>query len=239
MAQDVAEKVALLLAKAEGTDNPAEAEAYTRKAETLMMKYSLDQAEIAAKRPGTKVDEIVTIRIPVVSQYAAALVGYGYAVSDAFSLRAYQQLTTGQGAKATSWIWLVGHKSDAEQAETLVKSLLVQAEHAMKFWWANEGRVTCAALPKSKQYAARREFFYAFASGVRSRLAEVRKTVVSEAGSGAELVLVDRKKQVDQWAASNIRTSKTTAGRTQAGDYSARVAGHAAGREAVGQKAVR
>jgi len=62
---------------------------------------------------------------------------------------------------------------------------------------------------------------------------------VQEAGTGTDLVLVDRAKVVDKWARENVATGKSQAGRTQAGDYSARVAGHAAGREAVGQKSVR
>lgn len=238
MAQDIGEKVALLLAKAEGTDNPLEAEAYTRKAEELMLKHNIDQATIAAKRPGHKADAIVMERIPTVSQYNAALVTYGGVVAASFSLKSYTQLVTGQGAQAVSYIWLVGHQSDIDQAVPLVKSLLVQADHAMRYWWDNEGRDVCAHLGKSKQYAARREFFFAFASGARQRLSETRDRVVQEAGTGTDLVLVDRAKVVDQWARDNVATGRSRAGRTQAGDYSARVAGHAAGREAVGQRSV-
>lgn len=236
MAQNIAEKIALLLTKAEGTDNPLEAEAYSRKAEELMLKYSIEAAEIAAKRPGDKSDEIVMEKFPVGGQYAAALVGYGFAVAPAFNLRSYQTLNTGNGA--TSYIWLVGHKSDVDQAATLMHSLLIQAEHAQKHWWKHTGSIVCADLGGSKKYAARREFYFAFASGVRSRLEEVRNRVVHEAGTGTDLVLVDRAKRVSDWATQNIQTSRAKAGRVQAGDYSARVAGHAAGREAVGSKRV-
>lgn len=238
MAQDITEKVALLLAKAEATDNPHEAEAYSRKAEELMLKHNIEEATVAAKRPGHKADAIGMERIPVQGQYAAALVTYGGVVAQSFSLRSYTQLTVGKGVSAISYIWLVGHQSDIAQATTLVNSLLIQSEHAMRYWWEHEGRDVCAHLGKSKQYAARREFFFAFASGARQRLSETRDRVVHEAGTGTDLVLVDRAKTVDQWARNNVTTSKTTAGRAQAGDYSARVAGHAAGREAVGQRSV-
>lgn len=238
MAQDIAEKVGLLLAKAEATDNPAEAEAYTRKAEELMLKHNIDQAMVASKRPGSKVDEIVMVSIPTVSQYNAALVTYGGVVAASFNLKAYTSLTTGKGASAPSWIWLVGHQSDVYQAVPLVQSLLVQAEHAMRYWWGTEGRDVCGHLPKSRQYAARREFFFAFASGARQRLMETRNRVVQESGTGTDLVLRDRASVVDEWTKNNVSTTKSMAGRVKGGDWSARVAGHAAGREAVGQRSV-
>lgn len=238
MARDIVETIAGLLAKAEGTDNPHEAETYTRKAEELMLKHNIDQAIVASKRPGQVRDEIVMERIPVQGQYAAALIRFGTIVTEPFSLKTYATLTTGKGVSAVSWIWLVGHKSDIDQATVLINSLLIQSEHAMQWWWDTEGRNTCAHLGPSKKYAARREFFFAFCSGARQRLLETRKRVVEQTGNGAELVLVDRSKKVDAWADQNVETSKTRAGRAQAGDYSARVAGHAAGREAVGQRSL-
>ena len=219
MAQDIAEKVALLLAKAEGTDNPIEAETYTRKAEELMLKHNIEEAQVAAKQPGSKVDQIVMERIPVSGQYAAALVRFGYIVAESFSLKSYTQLSTGKGVSAISYIWLVGHRSDVDQASPLVNSLLIQSDHAMRYWWETEGREVCAHLGKSKQYAARREFFFAFASGARQRLAETRKRVISEAGTGTDLVLVDRAKIVDQWAKNNVATGRSRAGSAQSGDF--------------------
>lgn len=236
-ATDIADKVAKLLSLAERTENPLEAQAFTEKAEELMLRYNIDEAVLASKTPGTKTDPIVMEKFPVSGQYAAALVTYGFAVAPSFNLKAYQTLNTGTGA--TSYVWLVGHQSDVEQGATLLRSLLIQAESAQKHWWKNEGSVLCAHLGGSKKYAARREFYFAFASGARSRLSEVFNRVVNEAGTGTDLVLVDRKKLVDDWTRANVRTSASRAGRTQAGDYSARVAGHAAGRDAVGSKAIR
>jgi len=239
MAQDIAEKVALLLAQAEGTDNPVEAEAFTRKAEELMLKHGIDEAMIAARRPGTKADPIIRERIPFVSQYAAAVVHLGTAVSQAFNCQNFQTLVTDKGARATHSIWLVGHQSDVQQAATLVQSLLVQIEAALNYWWKNEGRLICADMGGSKKYAARREFCFAFCNGVRSRLNEVYNRVVEEAGTGAELVLRDRTKLVEDWVNKNMTLGGSRAGKTRsAGDYHASLAGHAAGREAVGTRKI-
>lgn len=234
MAQDITEKVALLLAKAEGTDNPHEAEAYTRKAEELMLKHGIDEAMAAARRPGTKADPIIIERIRVRGQYRMAWSGYGAAVAPAFNIKSYESVVS----KNEEDIWMVGHQSDVEQAATLVRSLLVQAPIALNYWWRTEGEALNPAYNTMNQYLAKREFYFAFGSGVRQRLMEVRRSVVEQSGTGTDLVLVDRSKVVDGWIKENMSFSKSKGKSLKQGAYSAAVAGHAAGREAVGQKAV-
>jgi hypothetical protein len=235
MAQDIAEKVALLLAKAEGTDNPLEAEAYTRKAEELMLKHGIDEAMAAAKRPGAKVDPIVIERVRVKGQYRMALVTYGPSVGWAFSVKSYKS----EVSKNEQDIWLVGHRTDVDQAATLVRSLLIQAPQALDYWWRTEGAELNPAYNTMNQYLAKREFLFAFGSGVRERLREIHSTAVKAAGTGAELVLVDRSKVVDGWIKENLTFGKARGKSLKGGTMSAARAGHAAGREAVGQKQVR
>lgn len=234
MAQDYAEKVALLLAKAEGASTPEEAEAYTRKAEELMVKHGIDEAMAQSRRPGTKADPIVIERIRTRGPFRMAYSGYGQAVAPSFNIKSYES----DVSKNEKDIWLVGHKSDVEQAGTLVRSLLVQAPQALNYWWRTEGAELNPVYNTMNQYLAKREFLFAFASGVRERLAEVRRHVVEDTGPGTELVLLDRSKLVQDWISENMTFGKAKGRGLKGGTMNAAQAGHAAGREAVGQRSV-
>lgn len=234
MAQDFAEKVALLLAKAEGTDNPAEAEAYTAKAEELMLKHGIEEAQVQAKRPGTRPDPIIIERIYVNGTYEAATVTYGYAVAPSFHCKSYQS----KGANGKGhYIWLVGHTSDVEQAAILLRSMLVQSEMAMRHWWENGGRES-SGFDRATKKLARRQFMFGFGNGVRERLREIHNRVVEESEPGTALVLVDRSKKVDSWIGDNMTFGKGRSRSLKGGSYAAGDAGHQAGREAVGQRSI-
>lgn len=234
MASNITDKIAKLLAMAEGTNNPAEAEAFTEKAEELMLQYGIQQAQVQAARPGDKREEIIIRRIRVTGPYRMALSGYGYCVAPAFNIKGYKSVISGKEED----IWLVGHQSDVEQAETLVRSLLIQSDNALKYWWKNGGRAANPAYNTMNQYLAKREFMFAFGSGVRDRLQEVRNRVVHEAGPGTELVLVDRTQLVTDWEKNNMRFSKSKSSSLKGGTMNARQAGFEAGRDAVGQRKV-
>lgn len=239
MAHDIEDRIAKLLAKAEGTDNALEAEAYMTKAEELMLQHGIERAQLEAKgKPGTKREEIVTVRvhIPNGHGYADAMLQTGFAVAPAFQVRPLKS----NGYDGSRWAWFIGHKSDVDQAEQLFKSLIVQAQQQAKSWWRSEGKAQQPYASDNEAYLARREFIYAFASGVRERLAETKNRVVAEAGVGTELVLVDRRKLVDDWVSSNIEFGKARAGgRSTHGGYAAAQAGKQAGREAVNPRSLR
>lgn len=229
--------IAKLLAKAEGTNHPAEAEAFMAKAEELMLKHGVERAHLEAKAPGTKREAIVTskIHIPNGHGYAAAMGAIAHAVAPSFSLRSLKS-SLYDGAQV---VWFIGHKSDVEQAEVLANSLIGQARSQALHWWKTEGRATHPGYTDNDAYLARREFIFAFASGVRARLEETRNRVVEEAGTGTALVLVDRAKLVDQWVDENMQVGKGRRTNRTHGSYAAAAAGRQAGRDAVTQKAVK
>lgn len=233
----IEDRIAKLLAKAEGTDNAHEAEAYMAKAEELMLQHGIERAQLESKRPGTKREPIVTVRvhIPNGHGYADAMMHIGFAVAPAFSVRALKS-NLRDGARL---VWLVGHTSDVEQAETLLNSLILQSKQQAVTWWKRDGKQLHPYATDNDAWKARREFIYAFASGVRSRLEETKNRVVAEATAGTELVLVERSKLVDSWINDNMQLGRGRATSRTYGSHSAAMAGKQAGREAVNTKALR
>lgn len=236
-AHDYESKIAALLAKAEGTTNAHEAEAYMAKAEKLMLAHGIERANVEAKRPGTVQQEVVIERVYLKNGhgYAMAQIHIAFAVAPNFSCRALQS-SMGDGSKMA---WFVGHRSDVDEAVRLFNSLIAQSVPQAKHWWKTEGKPSRPWASDNDAYLARREFIFAFASGVRERLQETRRTVVEEAGTGTELVLVERTARVDSWIDSNLQVGKARGGNRNHGGYDASIAGKAAGREAVGQKSLR
>lgn len=230
---DITDKIAKLLALAESTSNPHEAEAFTAKAEELMLQHGIEMAQVARK-PGSKAEAIIIERIRVSGPFRMALSGYGHCVAFSFNCKGYKSVIS----KKEEDIWLVGHASDVEQAATLVRSLLIQADAAMKFWWLKEGRAANPPVDSMNQYKAKREFYFGFGSGVRERLAETRDRVLKDNVVGTELVLRDRTQQVTDWERDNMHFSKTKGSSLASGSYGAGMAGRQAGREAVGTKAI-
>lgn len=225
-------KIAGLLAKAEGTTNPHEAEAFMAKAEELMLKHGIERAMVEARKPGQRRAEIVTVRVYIKNGhgYAAAMAAIAHGLAPSFSVRSLQTNQSDGGRI----VWFIGHKGDVEQAERLLASLLEQSRSQALHWWKTEGKAGQPWATDNDAYLARREFIYAFAGGVRTRLEETRSRVVEETGSA--LVLVDRAQAVDNWVEENMTVGKARKSTRVSGGFAARVAGKEAGRQAVTSK---
>lgn len=230
-------KIANLLAKAESTTHPAEAEVFMAKAEELMLKHGIERANLDAKRPGQKREDIVTVRITIKNGhgYAAAMATIAHYIAPSFSVRSLQTILHDGGRV----IWFIGHESDVEKAQTLANSLIDQSRKQALAWWKTEGKVNFPFYSDNEAYLARREFIYAFASGARSRLEETRNRVVEEAETGTALVLVERSKLVDNWIDENMEVGKGRRTSRRVGSREAARAGKQAGRDAVSPKEIR
>jgi hypothetical protein len=167
-----------LLAKAESTDFPEEAEALTAKAQQLMTRYAVDSAALDVRTGRSLADEVRTRRVHLVQPYAGAKVHLLTVVAQANSVRSVWHDDVGMAS-------IVGLPVDLALTELLFTSLRVQATRAM----TETGRVGSAA---SRSASFRRAFLLAYATRIGERLEVAREagTADAEADSGTALVPV-------------------------------------------------
>ncbi|MBO0822089.1 MAG: DUF2786 domain-containing protein [Nocardiopsaceae bacterium] len=160
-------RIRALLAKAESTEFPEEAEALSGRAQELMAKYSIDHALLAARAgeeeaPGGR-------RIGVDNPYESAKV---------------QLLTEVARANRCRTVWLrelglvtvIGFRADLDAVELLFTSLLVQANTAMMRAGAKRD-----AAGRSRTRSFRQSFLISYAYRIGERLAGAADQAVREA----------------------------------------------------------
>ncbi|MBP2476977.1 hypothetical protein JOF53_005849 [Crossiella equi] len=157
--EKVLARVRALLAKAESTDYPDEAEALSGKAQELMHRYALDQAAVAAEQHAAPV--VATRRMWLDSPYLAEKAHLVGAVAEANRCRTVL-------AEKPGYLTLVGDELDLDATELLATSLLVQANRAMLV----EGRQVRRG-GQSGTRSFRQSFLVSYAVRVGERLHEV------------------------------------------------------------------
>ncbi|MFF8275230.1 DUF2786 domain-containing protein [Streptomyces lateritius] len=159
-------RIRALLAKAEATGYPEEAEALTAKAQELMARHSLDEAALAAGAPtGAKPG---AVRIGVDAPYEQAKAILLDAVATANHCRAVWN-------EAYGFSTVVGFEADLEAVELLHASLLVQGTAAMT---RAEAEQRAGGRKRTKSF--RQSFLLAYANRLGARLATASRRVASE-----------------------------------------------------------
>lgn len=232
-----------LLAKAEATEFPDEAEAFFNKASELIARYAIDEALLwAADGTGRQTPD--ELRLVVHAPYLAQKAVLVAAVARAHGCQAVR-LTSGPGS-GSEVVSVVGFPTDLRWVETLVTSLLVQLTSAML--------AECpTGLTPSGSAGWRRSFIMGFADEVATRLRADRDDAVRDADRarpGAStaseqsdptvaLVLVQRDDEVrDDFKRRfpHVRSSWASSGSSREGHAAGRNAGRDAAltRDAVG-----
>ncbi|MEV6287252.1 DUF2786 domain-containing protein [Kribbella sp. NPDC051770] len=182
-------RVRALLAKAEATEFPDEAEALSGKAQELMAKFSLDHALLDAGPDLDLPDDSGARRIWVETPYVTAKAQLVGVVADANGCRT---VTMDQLAVVT----IVGAELDLQLTELLATSLLVQANRAMLAAGKHFGH-----RGESRTRSFRQSFLMAYAQRIGERLqatADAARSAVPEADQDRLLpVLSRREQQVD------------------------------------------
>jgi hypothetical protein len=167
----ILDRVRALLAKAESTTYPAEAEAYTAKAQELVTRHSLDEALLEA-RSGD----------PTVVPFARRLgVDHPYETEKASVLDAVARANRCHAVWSPEFGFatVFGFDTDLDAVDLLYTSLLVQAHRAMARSEPPGGKAG-----RSRLKTFRQSFLVAFAVRIGERLADAAEATLSEATRG-------------------------------------------------------
>ncbi|MFE3250843.1 DUF2786 domain-containing protein [Streptomyces sp. NPDC059209] len=164
-------RIRALLAKAEGTDFPEEAEALSAKAQELMARHSIDEALLADR--AHRGDVPAACRIGVDAPYETAKAILLDAVASAN--RCQSVWNSGFGFST-----VVGFEPDLEVVELLYTSLLVQGTAAM-----TRAEAAQRASGRRRTKTFRQSFLMAYAHRIGERLAAAAERVTADA-AGAE-----------------------------------------------------
>ncbi|MFJ2262488.1 DUF2786 domain-containing protein [Streptomyces sp. NPDC087844] len=151
-------RIRALLAKAEATGFPEEAEALSAKAQELMARHSIDEALLAARTHAK--DAPGACRIGVDPPYETAKAVLLDAVAGANRCRAVWN-------EALGFSTVVGFEPDLEAVELLHTSLLVQATAAM-----TKAEAAQRAGGRKRTKSFRQSFLAAYAHRIGDRLAD-------------------------------------------------------------------
>ncbi len=211
------ERVRALLAKAESTTFPEEAEALSAKAQELMARHAIDEAVLDAGRTGGP----------------GGVVGWRIGVDDPYASAKSLLLDRIASANRCSAVWckniglstVFGVPSDLEMVELLFTSLLVQGTDAMLHSGSSIDR-----SGRSRTRSFRQSFLVAYAERIGERLSATAAQVVAEGaeryGDGLLPMLASREEAVEKEVQTVFPTLVTKG--TAVSNYSGYVAGRAA-----------
>lgn len=233
-------KIEALLRKAESTNFPEEAEAYTAKAEALMVQWSIDAAMLRAETSADPTSHVQTLDVYVwksamMAAQASLLeaVVFAHQAQCVYSSRNYADPETGKyrmGRKYT----IHAMPEDLTAIELLYASLQIQAAQEYKSpSVVAERRSECGTGPSAGGKAIRykNSFMRGYASKVGARLAEIRRAQAEKTSDSTALVLFDQSKVVADHVAQTY--GKLRAGKGMQGGRGG--SGYYAGREAGGR----
>lgn len=187
-------RISALMAKADSTNSPEEAQAFYAKAEQLMLQYAIDRASL---EKGAKVEKeeviMVTIPFPHTRERFKALGVFGSSVlNEAIGL-------TGIAVNTRSFtITLYGRKADVTHARTIIEAAWRQAENRLRVWRKSSeayARVYAAA-DWPIYYKMLDSYVLGFCQGAGAKIQEGREEFIQKT-TGAELVLASVKKDVE------------------------------------------
>lgn len=213
----ILEKVRALLAKAESTTFPEEAELLTAKAQELLARYSIDRAAVAMDH-GAKASSAAIRRFWLEDPYLRAKAMLLHVVAEANRCRAVLSDSLGLST-------LAGHEDDLDTVEILFTSLLVQATTQMT---AAGSRTDPWGRSRTRSY--RQSFLVAYAQRIGVRLKEAGQAseaaATVEHGRGLLPVLASRESAADEAIATMFPSLVSK--RTAATDREGWIAGTAA-----------
>jgi hypothetical protein len=183
--QKVLARVRALLAKAESTQFPEEAEALSTKAQELMNRHAFERALLDATEH--KPQQVTSSRLWLDNPYVEPKSQLVAAIAASNRCRSVLHPSLG-------FVSLVGDPLDLEITELMTTSLLVQATRAMT---AEGSRISRGGVSRTKSF--RKSFLIAYAIRIGERLREASETAHDTADDPRLLpVLTERTEVVDE-----------------------------------------
>lgn len=226
MNEAVLGRVRALLAKAESTEFPAEAEAFNQKAIELIARHGIDYALLAAR--GHARDEVKSIDVRANAPYAMEKASLLQVVARAMRCEAIVR-TKGRAVLGNV---VVGHESDLERVNLIYTSLLIQAAAQV----VRQHPDDTAFGFGERTITYRKSWFVGFIHTVQQRFEKVEREAARASssphgGASTELVLRDRSALVRERFVSLFPEAQRS-GVTGAYSGDGYVNGHAAGTRA-------
>jgi Protein of unknown function (DUF2786) len=200
-------RVQALLAKAESTEFPEEAEAFTTKAQELMARHAIDDAMLGGATggiggaDGRRAGEPDARRFGIDDPYSRPKGRLLSEIASANRCRAVLTMSFGFG---TVFGWPV----DLDHVEMLYASLLVQSSVAL-----NGASAGAQAGARARSRGFRQSFLLGFAARIGERLREASEEATRAAaidhGSGMLPVLAGRGEAVEELRAAVFPTTRT------------------------------
>ncbi|PZF86534.1 hypothetical protein C1I92_01460 [Jiangella anatolica] len=178
-------RVRALLAKAESTPYPEEAEALSAKAQELMSRYSIEQALADALTPERRTTVAAARRIWLDAPYLGPKTLLVAEVGSANHCRTVSSEKLG-------FVTVLGTELDLDVVEVLSTSLLVQAARAMLASGSHPSR-----LGTSRIRSFRHSFLLSYATRIGERLRDTAAQTAAAAGTDLVPVFADRSLAVD------------------------------------------
>ncbi len=211
-------KVRALLAKAESTEFPEEAEALSTKAQELITRHAIDQALLVAGDPADGAPPVGR-RVPVEDPYATGKAQLLSAIARANRCRMVWDKSYGFGT-------VFGYAGDLDAVELLHASLLVQATSAMA---AAGSQVDARGVSRTRSF--RSSFLTAFAHRIGERLRATTETNIAAAdealGDGRLLPVLAAREDAVEAAVAEVFPG-LVAHRTSVGNRAGWIAGRVA-----------
>lgn len=216
--QDLLRKVGGLLAKAEGTDNEHEANAFFEKAHELMVRYAIDEARVRESQRkvlGRQIEEPVLEEYMLSSyaHHATAKLDLLVAVAKHHSVRVWPypndkgsnwqrvQKAGLTGLHESQWARLVGYKTDIETVKLLYLSLLIQAQRFAQADWRNlygEAKHSSFDDGHVGKFSWISTHMGGFAARIGERFAELTEVIYTEVPDGKSLIF-DKNANIQEW----------------------------------------
>jgi hypothetical protein len=194
--ENLLNRIRALLAKAESSEFPEEAETYTAKAMELISKYGIDQTLLQAKEKTSGIgDRIFKVYAP----FARDKVTFFNAIVNVLGGRAVWLSHKSRQNNGFEELHVFATDTDLARIDMLFTSLLVQCSNAMNYAvrdsWEGQNR------PRK----FKSDFLYGFTTEVGQRLREAERRAAKQAegaakaqGMSMDLVLVSKKDQVNR-----------------------------------------